>query len=574
MPVFRPVAPSRALSFSIIALALSSTVNAGGLDLPTIAAAHQGTANANGAEANDPSVLYYNPAGLAHMKGGLQVSQSFSALFLRGKVEADLANTRHGAGTSGQANSGDSVADTNTGAPGSFWPQVLGAGGAFVSMPVNDMITAGIGVFAPGGGNINYKSDWAGAYHIDSIAIELININPSMSIRFDDMHSIGLGVSVIGGHIKQKSQIDVAGVSPFLLRSALDSKSLSPGGIQAIGETLGGLFGAACNSDGLVGGITSGLGLSPVQDLVDGLCGTVVLDTLGGLLTEEGSNGSATVEMYGYGFGYNFGYMFAPSERTRFGIAYRSESKIKLRGTLEWDLDDLQGSTVTNGIIATPIVSQLFNNGQTLEEYLQDYLRPDTTAKSELIIPARTSVNVFHKLTDKIDLMADFTFIESSAVDKIRVSFNDRVDPNGNTIKQGDAGLDTNWDDSYKVSIGGNYHWNDQLTLRTGFQFDKTPVPSAEFRHPGAPDSDRYMYAIGANYKVNNNLSIDAAYSVTFLENSLSNYTERCRTLTRDDENGNYDPDGESCTANGGTFRGRFYDTAIQVLSVQMNQKF
>jgi len=550
MPVLRPATPLRALSLSIIALAFSAGAHAGGLDLPTITAAHQGTANANGAEASDPSVIYYNPAGLARMKGGLQISQGFSALFLRGKAEANVAETRHGAGTGDPSGEGESVADDNPGPAGSFWPKVLGAGGAFVSLPINDMITAGIGVFAPGGGNLNYKSDWAGKYQIDSIAIELININPSIGIRFDDMHSLGFGVSVIGGHIRQKTAIDVPGVVPYLLKGAIDSGTLDLLTLEGTGGILAGL-GALC-------------------DPLERLCNPLVYDLVGSQLAADGSSGSAQVEMYGYGFGYNLGYMFAPTDRTRLGIAYRSESKVKLRGDLEWDLSNINGSTVTNLLInpGGPL------GGQTLEEYLIDNLRPDTTAKSDLIIPARTSVNLFHQLTDKIDIMADFTFIETSAVDKIRVQFLDKPRKDGSAIKQGDAGIDTNWRDSFKVSIGGNYHWDDQLTLRSGFQFDKTPVPSAEFRHPGAPDSDRYMYAIGANYKVNRNLSIDAAYSVTFLEDSLSNYTEKCRTLTRDDENGNYDPDGESCTANGGKYQGRFFDTSIQVLSLQMNQKF
>ncbi|WP_340674701.1 outer membrane protein transport protein [Paraperlucidibaca sp.] len=556
MPVLHPALPLRALSLSIFALALSAGAQAGGLDLPTITAAHQGTANANGAEASDPSVIYYNPAGLARMKGGLQISQGFSALFLRGKAEANVAETRHGAGTDQTSGQGDSVADDNPGPAGSFWPKVLGAGGAFVSLPINDTITAGIGVFAPGGGNLNYKSDWAGKYQIDSIAIELININPSIGIRFDDMHSVGFGVSVIGGHIRQKSAIDVPGVVPYLLRGAIESGTLDVLTLDPTGGVLQTVFDTACN------GALSGIG--PVSSL----CGTV-LDTLGGQLAASDASGSAQVEMYGYGLGYNLGYMFAPTDRTRFGIAYRSESKVKLRGDIEWDLSNIRGSALTNLLIDTPLVS-----GQNLEDYLRENLRPDTTAKSDLIIPARTSVNVFHQLTDKIDILADFTFIETSAVDKIRVQFLDQTDPNGNPIKQGDAGIDTKWRDSFKVSVGGNYHWDDQLTLRSGFQFDKTPIPSAEFRHPGAPDSDRFMYAIGANYKVNRKLSIDAAYSVTFLEDSLSNYTERCRTLTRDDENGNYDPDGESCTANGGKYQGRFFDTSIQVLSLQLNQKF
>ena len=568
MPVLHPALPLRALSLSIFALALSAGAQAGGLDLPTITAAHQGTANANGAEASDPSVIYYNPAGLARMKGGLQISQGFSALFLRGKAEANVAETRHGAGTGDLSGEGEPVTDDNPGPAGSFWPKVLGAGGAFVSLPINDMITAGIGVFAPGGGNLNYKSDWAGKYQIDSIAIELININPSIGIRFDDMHSVGFGVSVIGGHIRQKSAIDVPGVVPYLLRGAIDSGSLNVLTVQGTGGLLNLGFDAGCN-----GGLTSITGglltdFIDLNQITEPVC-NAVLDVVGGQLAASDASGSAQVEMYGYGLGYNFGYMFAPTDRTRFGIAYRSESKVKLRGDIEWDLSNIRGSAVTNLLIDPPLL-----NGQNLEDYLRENLRPDTTAKSDLIIPARTSVNVFHQLTDKIDILADFTFIETSAVDKIRVQFLDQTDPNGNPIKQGDAGIDTKWRDSFKVSVGGNYHWDDQLTLRSGFQFDKTPIPSAEFRHPGAPDSDRYMYAIGANYKVNRKLSIDAAYSVTFLEDSLSNYTERCRTITRDDENGNYDPNGESCTANGGKYQGRFFDTSIQVLSLQLNQKF
>lgn len=75
---------------ALAVLAASGHAFAGGLDLPSITAAQQGTANANGAEAADPSVIYYNPAGLAHMKPGLQVSQGLTLLRLGGKVDSDL----------------------------------------------------------------------------------------------------------------------------------------------------------------------------------------------------------------------------------------------------------------------------------------------------------------------------------------------------------------------------------------------------------------------------------------------------------------------------------------------------
>lgn len=538
----RPLFTLRALTFSMLSLAASSGI-AGGLDLPTITASHQGTSNANGAEANDPSVLYYNPAGLARMKGGLQVSQGFSALIINGKVEVDEDGTTGTPEMSGSNSvTGRPIANEapSNGKPGTFWPRILGAGGAFISLPIDDMVTAGVGIFAPGGGNLNYKSDWAGAYQIDSIAIELINVNPSIGIRFDDKHSLGLGVSVIGGHIRQKTQIDVNGVGPYLLRSALENDAITGGSLIA------GLCGVS---------------------LIDSLACRGIVQALGEQLTTEESRGSAKVEMYGYGLGYNLGYMFSANDRLRFGLAYRSESTVKFRGDLEWDLNDLEGSSAYQAL-------GILTGNKPLPDFLRETLRPDTTAKGDLIIPARTSANVFYKLNDKIDLMADFTFIETSAVDKIRVEFSDVKNSDGKVIKQGAAGIDTKWRDSFKVSFGGNYHYDDKLTLKSGFQFDKTPVPSAQYRHPGAPDSDRYMFSVGANYKLKKNLSFDAAYSLTMLEDSESNYRDFCRVITRDNDDGSYNPTGESCTGNGGTFKGRFYDTSIQTLSLQMNQKF
>jgi len=214
------------------------------------------------------------------------------------------------------------------------------------------------------------------------------------------------------------------------------------------------------------------------------------------------------------------------------------------------------------------IVGGLNQNGdQDIRSFLRNNLRPDTTTKANFYLPARLSVNFFHQLTNDIDLLMDYTFIETSVVDEIRVQFSDQRKANGARIKQGDAGVFTNWRDSFKVSVGANYRLNDQLTLKTGFQFDKTPVPSPEFRHPGLPDSDRYMYSIGANYKVKKGLTVDAAYSIVFLEDSLSNYRDPCRGVSNEN-------DGSACTGNGGTFKGEFTDTYIQVLSLQLNQKF
>ena len=550
------VSPRKVLTAAILS-ALSGMTVAGGLDLPTITAAHQGTSNANGAEASDPSVIYYNPAGLARMKPGLQISQGFSALILNGKVDVDEAGTR-GTPTMDQQD-GRLLATpsqpNSNGEPGSFWPRILGAGGAFVSMPLNDMVTAGVGVFAPGGANFNYKSNWPGAYQIDAIAVELLNINPSIGIRFDDQHSLGFGVSVLGGHLRQRVQIDVPGVAPYLLKSAVDTGAANPANLVPLDAALG-----VCSAN------------LPIQQLVNLGC-TTGYNAAGQVLVDPASTGNAKVEMYGYGFGFNAGYMFALNDSTRFGLAYRSESKLQMRGDLNWYLDNIKFNPALEGNpVGQAALTAAFGNS-TLKEYLQNNLRPDTTAKGDLIIPARLSANIFHQLNQKIDLMADITFIQTSAVDKITVQFLD-VQKNGKTISQGAGGVNTNWRDSYKISVGGNYRHNDKLMLRTGFQYDKTPIKSPEFRHPGAPDSDRYMFSVGANYKIKKNLSVDAAYSLVLLADSEANYRDTCRATNQENADGTYNPNGASCTSNGGTFKGRFYDTSINVLSLQLNQRF
>lgn len=546
--------PRHLLAASV--LMCSVAVHAGGFDLPTIAASHQGTSNANAIEANDPSVLYYNPAGITRLRG-TQLSQSASLLLLRGKVEdrgttgtPDI--TQPPGTTDGRPLAGEQYTD---GKPGSFWPQVLAAGGLFATTPLDDMVTLGLGVFAAGGGNLNYKSDWVGAYHIDAVAVELVNINPSIGIRFDDQHSIGAGLQVIGGHLRQKNQIDVPGIGSYLFKPVIENASLctvqvNPQTTQLVRDLIEdiGATTTLCNQ--------LQLGILPEAALNE------VAATGADRVVRPGSRGSAQVEMYGYGLGYNLGYMFQLNDKTRMGIAYRSDVNMKFRGDLEWDLDNIRQTDE-----GTAIISAINNGDGDIRNYLRNYLRPDTTAKSDLTIPARLSFHGFHQLSQRIDAMFDVTLINTSVVDEIRVKFSDKRDPNGEPIRQGDAGIQTKWRDSYKVSVGGNYRWDDKLTLKAGFQYDKTPVPSAELRHPGLPDSDRYMYSVGANLKAKKNLSFDAAYSLVVLEDSNSNFRDPCTGTVNENT-------GEPCTGNGGTFRGRFSDTTIHVMSIQMNQRF
>ena len=85
----------RQLSISLIVAAALATAadraQASGYRFGSQSVAAQGTADANGAEANDPSAIFYNPAGLAQLDG-LQISLGATVVLPRSRY-TDLGST-------------------------------------------------------------------------------------------------------------------------------------------------------------------------------------------------------------------------------------------------------------------------------------------------------------------------------------------------------------------------------------------------------------------------------------------------------------------------------------------------
>lgn len=73
------------------------------------------------------------------------------------------------------------------------------------------------------------------------------------------------------------------------------------------------------------------------------------------------------------------------------------------------------------------------------------------------------------------------------------------------------ASIPKNWDDSSGYRIGLDYVLNDDVTLMAGFAYDETPVPEATLGFE-LPDSDAFLYSIGARYQVNEQMEIGIAY--------------------------------------------------------------
>ena len=252
------------------------------------------------------------------------------------------------------------------------------------------------------------------------------------------------------------------------------------------------------------------------------------------------SDGSIKIKGTDWGYGFNLGYMFTLDENTRFGIAYRSAISQKLRGYADWDFSQ------------SPIAAQpnLYSK------------HPDSKASVDVKTPESLSINGFHQINDKWAVMADVTWTRHSQMQNIDVNFN--------TPSEGDFVVRQNWRNTYKVSVGANYKYNDALMLRGGVAYDQSPVSDDSLRHPALPDSNRWLFSLGGNYKFTKLDSQDFAYTYIDFANANLNYKDACNP------SGNFIPGNASsgiCTGNGENTKGQ-YKTNIHMLGVQYNRAF
>ncbi|MDG9757754.1 outer membrane protein transport protein [Pseudomonas sediminis] len=159
--------PSHVVVGSLLVLPVMQ-VQASGYHFGSQSVAAQGSPHAYGAEAADPSTIFYNPAGLARLKG-TQVTSGLSILLPDGKYDDKGSSDVFGNPVSGDA--------------GEFLPDAAAAPNFYFSHEINDRVTIGLGIFTPFGAKLDYKEDWAGRYGIQSASLETVPFNPSISYR-------------------------------------------------------------------------------------------------------------------------------------------------------------------------------------------------------------------------------------------------------------------------------------------------------------------------------------------------------------------------------------------------------
>ncbi|MEW5788093.1 MAG: outer membrane protein transport protein [Pseudomonadota bacterium] len=241
----------------------------------------------------------------------------------------------------------------------------------------------------------------------------------------------------------------------------------------------------------------------------------------GNTILLPGSEGLATVEGDDWGWGGNLGLMFSPSPDLRLGAGYRS----RINYTLEGDVRFAGVPTTLNAGVDAALAAQFANGGVTAKVTM-----PDTLALS-----------LFKRVNSTWDLLADATWTNWSVFDTLAVNRS-----NGTPL----TATPENWDDTWRYSLGANYHANRNLTWRFGLAYDQSPVPNAN-RTARIPDEDRTWLAVGGQYRYKENSILDFGYAHIFVKEAGINQT----------------------AAGAGTLLGS-YDNSVDILSVQYTRRF
>jgi len=194
-------------------------------------------------------------------------------------------------------------------------------------------------------------------------------------------------------------------------------------------------------------------------------------------VTPAGSVTPIKLDLNDDAWGWNVGALFTLSPLTKVGVSYRSAIQYHTSGTLN----------VNGGGAGT------------------------VGASADLKIPDTFIMSVAQKLSEKWEMLGDVSWTGWSSIPKVDIM------RSTGTLAQT---LDTDFRDTWRVALGGNYQYSSDWKLRFGIAYDQTPVKGASTRLVSLPDNDRIWLSFGSQWAVDKAAKLDLGVSYIFIKDS------------------------------------------------------
>jgi len=172
------------------------------------------------ASAEDASTIFYNPAGMSLLPGGMQVSAGLNLINLSAKFSDSGSTNAPGRPLGGNGGDAGGLAAV---------PNV------YFAMDVAPNWKVGVGVSVPFGLKTEYDADWVGRFQAIKSDISTLNINPSVSYKLNETVSLGFGLNYQSIDAEFTNVVNLGGAA----EANSDIKAKDSG---SLGYNLGAMF--------------------------------------------------------------------------------------------------------------------------------------------------------------------------------------------------------------------------------------------------------------------------------------------------------------------------------------------
>ena len=472
----------RVLVAAITAAVLAPAAQASGYKLNEQSAAGAGTAYAGrAAVVEDASVVFYNPAGMVKLE---RAEFTVGASYIDASGSFSPTSYTNGAGKEYTAEDLGPYSDG-----GDFLSAATIPYGYF-AMPINDKFAAGFGIFVPFGTNTDYEDDFIGGGFADQTQLTSVEFQPAVAYRLNDQLSFGFGLDIAYMKGLISKQVDTAAYNESLYVEGDPRFGMNP-----INPSTG----------------------APISD-------------------EDwesyiGFENHYEVEGDDWALGFNLSMMWDITSDITLGVTYRSQMEFDLEGDSKFAQKDGVIGSKPFPKTADP-ADQLLPEGTYVIAPVDGVTGsvPDQASEVPLITPQSLTVSYAHQVTNKIQLLAGATWTQWSVFEDFDI-LSTESEPGMMEALSGLGGkyighIEENWSDTTAIAVGANYQLNDDWLLRAGYAYDESPV-SNTYRTARVPDNDRQWLSTGVNYRINQDLDVDFAFSYMFFEDTQINEFDR-----------------------------------------------
>ena len=313
--------------------------------------------------------------------------------------------------------------------------------------------------------------------------------------------SVGIGVNVPFG---LKTEYDSDWIGRFqAVKSKIETINVNPAVSFKASDMV--TIGGGANYQHLKAELTSrvnyagAIGLAAQQAAAAGQIPAAAITPI--LTAYSGAQSDAKITGNDGAWGWNIGVLVNIDPQTRFGASYRSTIKYDVSGSAEFSNPPVPALPASLAPVAGALANAV--NG----------VLANGDVKLSLKVPDTANVSIFRQIDSKWDVMADVQYTGWSTVQNLTI------------VRSTGAVLSTtpeNFRDTWRASIGANYHYSDQWMFRGGLAFDQSPIRDA-LRTPRLPDNDRTWISFGAQYKFSPQLLLDAGYTYIFVKDPSIN---------------------------------------------------